>query len=114
MLNLTTVATVSDLTKRQKEALSFIQGKQRRAGPTINELAKHLRVFPFAAQRLITKLREAGELEPESGDGLVVKPDYSRAIEHLEAVARHRERMERTAIPARKPIYGGCLKKPKA
>jgi DNA-binding transcriptional regulator YhcF (GntR family) len=71
------------LTPRQSEILELIRSRQRRAGPSIREVAKEAGVRGYAIQRAVSKLRAAGELEGESGNGLVVRTQNEGAVAQM-------------------------------
>lgn len=62
------------MTARQKEVLAVIAARQRQAGPTLNEVAQVLGVWPNAVKNVVNGLRAQGKLTPDGRNGLVLAP----------------------------------------
>lgn len=62
------------MTKRQLDALRFVQANQSRVtvGPTLRELAKHLGCATNAAQQEVRAFRRDGLVEPNKRRGIIL------------------------------------------
>lgn len=101
-------------TREQKiqQALDFIRRKQRRAGPTIREVADAIGVYPNSVQQYVAELRGRGELEKESGDGLVTARPDPKKVTAEKAAFPLMEIKSRTHRPKVPTGFGGVPRKP--